>query len=91
MDQIKREAEKFIDSDRMEGMPSNSAIIKGIEANTNDRRIIRVLFDREKCKSKRAELGFLRAKLYTYSIDKLYKENQIHEEKEFEKDKWNCS
>ena len=62
MDQIKREAEKFINSDRMEGMPSISAVIKGIEAKTNDRRIVRVLFDREKCKSKRAELGFLRAK-----------------------------
>ena len=36
-------------------------------------------------------IGFLRAKLYTDSIDKLYKENQIHEEKELEKDNWNCS
>ena len=59
---IKKEEEKFISSDRLEGMPSISALIKGIEANTNPRRIIKILFDQEKCKSKKAELGFLRAK-----------------------------
>ncbi|MBO5939431.1 MAG: RNA methyltransferase [Clostridia bacterium] len=64
MEQIKqiKEEEKFVTSDRLEGMTSISALIKGIEANTNERRILKILFDREKCKSKRAELGFLRAK-----------------------------
>lgn len=59
---IKKEEEKFVSSDRLEGMPSISALIKGIEANTNPRRIIKILFDQNKCHSKRAELGFLRAK-----------------------------
>ena len=59
---IKKEEEKFISSDRMEGMTSISALIKAMEANTNPRRIIKILFDQEKCKSKKAELGFLRAK-----------------------------
>ncbi len=60
--QIKSEEEKFIVSDRLEGMTSISALIKAIEAGTNERKILKIFFDREKCKSKRAELGFLRAK-----------------------------
>ncbi|MBQ2999041.1 MAG: RNA methyltransferase [Clostridia bacterium] len=59
---IKKEEEKFVSSDRLEGMSSISALIKAIEANTNPRRIIKILFDQAKCNSKRAELGFLRAK-----------------------------
>jgi len=59
---IKKEEEKFVSSDRMEGMPSISALIKAMEAKTTSRRIIKILFDQEKCKSKKAELGFLRAK-----------------------------
>lgn len=58
----KKEEEKFISSDTLEGMPSISALLKGIEKGINDRRIRKILFDREKCKSKKAELGFLRAK-----------------------------
>ena len=57
-----KEEEKFIDSDLLEGMSSISALIKGIESNKNQRRILKILFDREKCKTKRAELGFLKAK-----------------------------
>ena len=43
-------------------MPSISALIKGMESQKNDRKIVKILFDRDKCKSKRAELGFLKAK-----------------------------
>ena len=57
-----KEEEKFIASDLLEGMPSISSLIKGIESQKNDRKIINILFDREKCKSKRAEFGFLKAK-----------------------------
>ena len=57
-----KEEEKFVSSDLLEGMPSISALIKGIESSKNDRKIIKILFDRDKCKSKRAELGFLKAK-----------------------------
>lgn len=58
----KKEIEKFNDSDILEGMPSISALIKGIERSSNNRRIIKILFDEAKIKSKRAELGFLKAK-----------------------------
>ncbi len=57
-----KEEKKFIDSDLFEGMTSISALIKGIESNKNNRRILRILFDESKIKSKKAELGFLRAK-----------------------------
>ena len=57
-----KEEQKFISSDILEGMSSISALIKGIENQTNTRRICRILFDQAKIKSKHAELRFLRAK-----------------------------
>lgn len=59
---MEKEENKFITSDILEGMTSISALIHGIEDGINHRRILRVLWDRSKTKSKRAELGFLRAK-----------------------------
>ena len=59
---MQKEEKKFISSDLMEGMTSISALIKGIESNTNDRRILRVLFDKEKLKSKISEYRFLQSK-----------------------------
>ena len=63
-----KEEEKFLSSELLEGMPSISALIKGMEAKKNNRQIIRILFDQEKCKSKRAELGFLKAKSAQYGF-----------------------
>lgn len=57
-----KEEKKFSCSDWMEGMPSISSVLKGIEKETNNRRILRVLYDEQKEKQKKAELGFLRAK-----------------------------
>ena len=57
-----KEEQKFINSDILEGMSSISALIKGMENQTNSRRIMRVIFDRSKMKSKYAELHFLQAK-----------------------------
>lgn len=59
---LRKEEEKFISSNIFEGMPSISALIKGIEAQTNPRKILRVLFDRNKINTKRSEFRFLQAK-----------------------------
>ena len=53
---------KFEDSDIFEGMPSISAVIKSIELRKSDRKITRILFDKEKIKSKFKELSFLKVK-----------------------------
>lgn len=60
----KKEAEKFIDSTLLEGMVSISALISSLEEAPaiNDRRIVRVLFDSEKQKSKAREISYLRRK-----------------------------
>lgn len=57
-----KENDKFSNSAVFEGMTSISAIIKAIEANHSDRRIIKILFDKDKIHSKRPEYGFLKAK-----------------------------
>ena len=59
---MQKEAEKFVDSTVMEGMFSIRAILRASEEGMNDRKIERVLFDKEKMKSKARELSFLRAK-----------------------------
>ena len=59
---MQKEEQKFVASDILEGMPSISALIKGIEAKTNNRSIIKIFIDRNKIKSKQAELRFLQAK-----------------------------
>lgn len=53
---------KFENCDIFEGMPSISAVIKSIDLNKSDRRIIKVLIDQEKKKSKAKEISFLNAK-----------------------------
>ena len=58
---IKKEAQKFIDSNIFEGMTSISALIKAIKRGNNGRRIEKILFDSAKLKSKRPELSFLKA------------------------------
>ena len=40
---IKKESDKFTDSNIFEGMTSISALIKAISANKNDRKIIKIL------------------------------------------------
>ena len=59
---MKKENNKFNESDVMEGMSSISAVIKAIEANTTDRHIISVYIDSSKKNSKRHEIGFLNHK-----------------------------
>ena len=66
---MQKEIQKFSDSDIMEGVPSISALIKGIENRTNTRQIRRILFDKSKTDSKRRELHFLQAKAREMSFE----------------------
>ena len=59
---MQKEAEKFVESSVMEGMFSIRAILQAAEEGINDRKIEKILFDREKKKSKTRELSYLRAK-----------------------------
>lgn len=61
---MQKENQKFIDSEILEGMTSISALLNAEEHN--DRTIIKVWIDREKRKSKAAEIGFLTAKSNQY-------------------------
>ena len=56
---IKKENDKFVNSNVFEGMTSISALIKAISAGQNDRRIEKILFDEAKIKSKHAEFKFI--------------------------------
>ena len=56
---IKKENDKFTDSNVFEGMTSISALIKAISANKNNRKILKILFDEAKLKSKYAEFKFI--------------------------------
>ncbi len=60
----KKEAEKFFDSEILEGMSSISALIKAIERKsiTNNRKILKILIDESKKRSKAKEISFLKAK-----------------------------
>ena len=59
---MQKETDKFNSSDIMEGMSSISAVIKAIENNTSDRKIISVFIDKSKKKSKEKEIAFLMRK-----------------------------
>ncbi|MBO5415729.1 MAG: RNA methyltransferase [Clostridia bacterium] len=66
---LRKETEKFVDSSIFEGMTSISALIKAIEADKNNRRIIKILFDKDRLNSKRPEYGFLTAKSHTLGYE----------------------
>ena len=66
---IKKEFEKFGDSDILEGMPSISSLIKGIQGIGNNRRIEKILFDISKTHSKSRELSFLKIKSRELNFD----------------------
>ena len=58
---MKKEELKFSDSNILEGMTSISALLNS-EPEINDRRVLKILVDSSKRKSKSAEIGFLVAK-----------------------------
>ncbi len=57
---MKKESEKYIDSNFFEGIVSIRAIAESILAGTTDRRFTRMLFAKEKVQSKAKELGWLK-------------------------------
>lgn len=58
---MQKEEIKFAESTVFEGMTSIRAIIRGNEANINDRRLEKILFDKSKLKKIGKDLGYLRA------------------------------
>lgn len=60
-----KEVNKFENSNIFEGMTSISALINAIKSGKNDRKIVKVLFDKEKLKSKRSEFNYLSANAET--------------------------
>ena len=68
---MQKEEIKFKDSTVFEGMTSIRAIIKGIDSGLNDRRIVKILFDKDKIKKISKEIGYLRAvsEKYGFSLE----------------------
>ncbi len=68
---MQKEELKFIDSTVFEGMTSIRAILRGIDAGVNNRRIIKVLYDKNKLKKISKDVGYLTAvsKKYGFEID----------------------
>ena len=62
---------KFKDSTVFEGMTSIRAILRGIDAGINDRRIIKILFDKAKIRKIAKDVGYLKAvsAKYQYTIE----------------------
>lgn len=58
---MKKEESRFADSVLFEGMTSIRACIRAMEETLHDRRVLQILYDRDKADSKRKELGWLRA------------------------------
>ena len=72
---MKKEDSKIAPSDILEGMPSISALIKAIEAERSDRRILKIMIDEQKKSSKRREIGFLKAKSSLLSFEIEWSDN----------------
>ncbi|MBR2931064.1 MAG: RNA methyltransferase [Clostridia bacterium] len=66
---MQKEALKFVDSTVFEGMTSIRAIIAGIDAGVNNRRIEKILFDGDKLKKISKEVGYLRAVSDKYGFE----------------------
>lgn len=58
---MQKEELKFCDSTVFEGMTSIRAILRGIDAGVNDRKITKILYDKERFKKISKEIGYLRA------------------------------
>ena len=67
---MQKEELKFKDSTIFEGMTSIRAILRGIDSGINDRKIEKILFDKDKIKKISKEVGYLKAvsKKYGYEL-----------------------
>lgn len=66
---MQKEELKFQDSTVFEGMTSIRAIIRGIDADINDRKINTILFDKTKLKKISKEIGYFRAVSEKYGFE----------------------
>ena len=66
---MQKEETKFCDSTIFEGMTSIRAIIKSFDAGTNDRKIEKILFDKEKIKKISKEIGYFKAVSEKYGFE----------------------
>ncbi len=66
---MQKEELKFKDSTVFEGMTSIRAILRGIDAGVNDRRITKILFDKAKLKKISKEIGYLKAVSSQYGFE----------------------
>ena len=64
-----KEDTKFVNSNIFEGMPSISAVIKSVENQKSDRKILRVIVDDRKIKAKAKEISFLKTKSRSLGFD----------------------
>ncbi len=58
---MKEETSRFVPSSVFEGMTSIRAVINSAKAGISDRRIVKVLIDRDRADSKKNDVSFLRA------------------------------
>lgn len=65
---MKKEESRFQDSTLMEGMISFRAVISGMESGVNDRRIQKVLYDKDKKRSLKGHLSYIRAMSAQYGF-----------------------
>ena len=66
---MQKEDLKFVDSTVFEGMTSIRAILRGIDAGVNDRKIVKILFDKDKFKKISKEIGYLKAVSNQYGYE----------------------
>ena len=66
---MQKEDLKFVYSTVFEGMTSIRAILRGIDAGVNDRRIVKILFDKDKLKKISKEVGYLKAVSNQYGYE----------------------
>ena len=66
---MQKESLKCQESTVFEGMTSIRAIIKGIDSGTNDRRIVSILYDKDKMKKISKEVGYFKAVSSKYGFD----------------------
>lgn len=68
---MQKESDKFIDSNILEGMTSLSALLRARENQTNDRKIIKVLYNEDKVKKNYREFSYLNkmSKIHDFSLE----------------------
>ena len=68
---MQKESIKFTDSVVFEGMTSIRAIIKSIDENISDRRIDKILYDKQKMQKISKEIGYFKAVSQKYGFELL--------------------